>query len=129
MVRCRGGQELTVGILVGVLSCLREWLHRVTTSRQLCDETLVPPRERNDIVLIATVLAARILVQLLMISQLVCVVHEVLRVAEGALRHVLGLVRRLAAGVVGLRAPLAVHLRARRPLLHLLVMALSTHLF
>ena len=89
VVRGRGSQELTVRILVGILSRLREWLQWVS-SRQLRDETLIP-RERNDVVLIPTLVAC-ILVQVLMISQLVCVVHEVLRVAEGALRHILGLV-------------------------------------
>ena len=89
MVRCRGGQELTVGILVGILSRLREWLHWVS-SRQLRDETLIP-RERNHVVLISTFIAC-ILVQVLMIPQLVRVIHEILRVAERALRHVLRLI-------------------------------------
>ena len=89
VIRCRGSQELTVRILVGILSRLREWLQWVP-SRQLRDETLIP-RERNDVVLIPTLVAC-ILIQVLMISQLVCVVHEVLRVAERALRHVLRLV-------------------------------------
>ena len=80
---------MTIGILFGILSRLREWLQWVP-SRQLRDETFIP-RERNHVILIST-LVAYILVQVLMISQLVCMIHEVLRVAEGALRHVLRLV-------------------------------------
>ena len=127
IVRCRGGQELTVVILLGIFSRLCEWVLRVA-GRRFRDEALVP-RERNGVVLVVLRAAppARI-VCVLMIPQLVRVVHEVLRVAEGALRHVLWLVRRFAAGVVGLGAPLAIDLGARRPLLHLLVMALPAHL-
>ena len=80
---------MTIGILFGILSRLREWLQWVP-SRQLRDETFIP-RERNHVILIST-LVAYILVQVLMISQLVCMIHEVLRVAEGTLRHVLRLV-------------------------------------
>ena len=120
MVRRGGGQELTVGVLVRILSCLCEWLYRVTGQR-LCNKTLVS-RERNDVVLVAINVLA------LMISQLVCVVHEITRVAEGTLRHVLLLVRGFAADVVGLSAPFTIHLRTRRPLLILLVVALPTHL-
>ena len=80
LVRGRGGQELTVRVLVSILACLCEWLQWVPC-RHLCDEAIIP-RERHHIVLIAT-LIARPLVSV--ISQLVCVVHEVLRVAEGAL--------------------------------------------